>query len=131
MTQFLANVKLDDSEIEVLERALQHYVEVCRQEIKKGGGLPFETHRRTIQRLRALNRTHLKKRGMLCIDYFKMGAVGPALQSYLQSCEQTRGKHKNMREKRIIKKLHTTLNRAVDEAIIRGSISLAMRSKSR
>jgi len=131
MTQFWANVSLDDSEIEVLERALQHYLEVCRQETKKGGGLPFETHRRTIRRLRALNRTNLKKHGMLCIDYFEMGAVGPALRSYLQSCGKTRGKHKDMRDKRILKKLHATLKRAVDEAIIRGSISLAMRSKIR
>ena len=60
MTQFGYRVTFDDSEIQTLQRALCHYLEVCRREIKKGGDVPFIAHRGTVKRFRAKVKQQLK-----------------------------------------------------------------------
>lgn len=42
--QFWFEINLDDTEIEVLRRVIEHYLRVCRREIKQGGSVPFIAH---------------------------------------------------------------------------------------
>jgi hypothetical protein len=41
MTSFSFDVTLDGGQMATVKRALVHYLEVCKQEIKNGGGAPF------------------------------------------------------------------------------------------
>ena len=80
MTQFGCRVSFDDSEMQTLQRALSHYLEVCQREIKKGGDVPFTAHRGTIKRFRAKSREVLKLTQSLALDENDMDVVQHALK---------------------------------------------------
>jgi hypothetical protein len=129
MTQFWITVSFDDSERDVLQRALHHYLEVCRQEIKKGGSVPFEAHRLAIKRFRASLRKQLKQTRSFTMDEGEIDAVQHALQSYLDACERASAKGATMSDKTMIKKICATLGDKLERAVINASIRWAVRTK--
>ena len=132
MTQFGCRISLDDSEMQTLQRALSHYLEVCQREIKKGGDLPFTAHRGTIKRFRAKSRKVLKLTQSLTLDENDMDVVQHALKGYLDACEREIANGATVpfiADKVVIPKIRATLEDEFDRAIISASLMRAVRKQ--
>jgi hypothetical protein len=132
MTQFGCRVSFDDSEMQTLQRALSHYLEVCRREIKKGGDVPFFAHRGTIKRFRAKLREQLKLTPSFTLGEDEMDVVQHALKGYLEACEReiaNGGTVPFIADKVVIPKIRATLEDEFERAVISTSLMWAARKK--
>jgi len=132
MTQFGCRVSFDDSEMQTLQRALSHYLEVCQREIKKGGDVPFTAHRGTIKRFRAKSREVLKLTQSLALDENDMDVVQHALKGYLEACEREIANGATMpfiADKVVIPKIRAALEDEFERAIISTSLMWAARKQ--
>jgi hypothetical protein len=132
MTQFGCRVTLDDSEMETLQRALCHYLEVCRREIKKGGDVPFTAHRGTVKRFRAKLKEQLKLTPSFTLDEAEMDVMQHALKGYLDACERESANGATVpfiADKAVIPKIHATLEDEFYRAIISASLVWAARKQ--
>jgi hypothetical protein len=133
MTQFGCRVSFDDSEMQTLQRALCHYLEVCRREIKKGGDAPFIAHRGTIRRFRAKLREQLKLTQSFTLDENEMDVVQHALKGYLDACEREIANGATVpfiADEVVIPKIRATLEDEFERAIISTSLMWAARKQT-
>jgi hypothetical protein len=86
MTLYFYDVIFADGQTETVKKALGHYLNVCRREIKNGGGAPFIAHGMAIPRLLASLRKH--PHGLTQIHDGEFLTLRAALSSYLEACEQ-------------------------------------------
>jgi len=120
MTQFGCRVSFDDSEMQTLQRALSHYLEVCRREIKKGEDVPFFAHRGTIKRFRAKLREQLKLTPSFTLGEDDMDVVQHALKGYLDACEREIANGATVpfiADKVVIPKIRATLEDEFERAV--------------
>lgn len=132
MTQFGCRVSFDDSEMQTLQRALSHYLEVCRREIKKGEDVPFFAHRGTIKRFRAKLREQLKLTPSFTLGEDEMDVVQHALKGYLEACEREIANGATVpfiADKVVIPKIRATLEDEFERAVISTSLMWAARKK--
>jgi hypothetical protein len=132
MTQFGCRVSFDDSEMQTLQRALCHYLEVCRREIKKGADVPFTAHRGTIKRFRAKLREQLKLTQSFTLGEDEMDVVQHALKGYLDACEREIANGATapfIADKVVISKIRATLKDEFERAIISTSLMWAARKQ--
>jgi hypothetical protein len=132
MTQFGFRISFDDSELQTLQRALSHYLEVCQREIKKGGDVPFIAHRGTIKRFRAKLREQLKLTQSFTLGEDEMDVVQHALKGYLDACEREIANSATVpftADKVVIPKIRATLEDEFERAIISTSLMWAARKQ--
>jgi hypothetical protein len=60
MTQYGIRMTFRNIELEVLQKAISHYLNLCKQEIKNGKDVPFISHSTTLKRIRAELRKEAK-----------------------------------------------------------------------
>ena len=89
--QFFFLINLDDTEIEVLRRAIEHYLRVCRREIKQGGSVPFIAHSGVLKYFRRNIKKQLDVRGKVAIGDSEMLSCEAAFANYLDMCAQKIG----------------------------------------
>jgi hypothetical protein len=132
MTQFGFRISFDDSELQTLQRALSHYLEVCQREIKKGGDVPFIAHRGTIKRFRAKLREQLKLTQSFTLGEDEIDVVQHALKGYLDACEREIANSATVpftADKVVIPKIRATLEDEFERAIISTSLMWAARKQ--
>ena len=132
MTQFGFRIRFDDSEMQTLQRALSHYLEVCQREIKKGGDVPFTADRGTLKRFRAKSREVLKLTQSLALHENDMDMVQHALKSYLEACEREVANGATMpfiADKVVIPKIRAALEDELERAVISASLRWAARKQ--
>jgi hypothetical protein len=132
MTQFGCRVSFDDSEMQTLQRALCHYLEVCRREIKKSGDVPFTAHRGTIKRFRAKLKEQLKLTPSFTLDEDEMDVVQHALKGYLDACEREIANGATVpfiADEVMIPKIRATLEDEFERAVISTSLMWAARKQ--
>jgi hypothetical protein len=132
MTQFGCRVSFDDSEMQTLQRALCHYLEVSQREIKKGGDVPFIAHSGTIKRFRTKLKKQLKQTRSFTLHESEIIAVEQALQSYADACEREVANGATVpfiADKVVIPKIRATLEDEFDRAIISASLMWAARKQ--
>ena len=133
MTQFGCRVSFDDSEMQTLQRALCHYLEVCRREIKKSRDVPFTAHRGTIKRFRAKLGEQLKLTQSFTLDEDEMDVVQHALKGYLGACEREIANGATVpfiADEVVIPKIRATLEDEFERAIISTSLMWAARKQT-
>ena len=86
MTLLSYEVTFDSGQMETVKKALDHYLDVCRREIRSGGSVPFISDRLTIKRLLARLRKHAHV--PTHIDDGELFALQDALSNYSEACEQ-------------------------------------------
>jgi hypothetical protein len=124
MTSFWIRVKFSDGEMDVLQKALDHYLNVWRREIRKGNVAPYHI---SIKRFRMTSKTDLKHGRGVSMDEDQIAAVRHALQTYAEACQDPGGPGVPARERRLIKKIDATLKRELNLAIINSSLRWAAR----
>jgi hypothetical protein len=132
MTQFGYSVSFDDSEMQTLQRALGHYLGICKREIKKGGGAPFIAHSGAIKRFRARLKKQLKQTWSFTLHETEMIATEQALQSYLDACERevaNGGTTPFIADRAMISKISATLEDVSERTIISASLAWAARKQ--
>ena len=132
MTQFGFRVTLDDSEMQTLQRALYHYWNVSRGEIKKGGDVPFIAHSVTIKRFHAKLKKQLKQTRSFTLDDSEMGAVQQALRSYLEVCEREIANGVTtpfIADRGVIGKICAMLNDEIERTVMSASLAWAARKQ--
>jgi|SRR6516164_7996280 hypothetical protein len=132
MTQFGCRVTFDESEMQTLQRALDHYLGICQREIKKGEDVPFTTHRGTIKRFRAKLREQLKLTQSFTLGEVEMDVVQHALKGYLDACEREIANGATVpfiADRVVIPKIRATLEDEFERAIISTSLMWAARKQ--
>ena len=132
MTQFGCRVTFDESEMQTLQRALDHYLGICQREIKKGGGAPFIAHNGTIKRFRARLKKQLKQTRSFMLHESEMIAIEQALQRYLDACEReiaNDGTTPFIADRAMIRKIRATLEDVSERTIISASLAWAARKQ--
>jgi hypothetical protein len=88
MTQYGIGMTFCNIELEVLQKAISHYLNLCKQEIKKGKDVPFFAHSTTLKRIRAELRKEAK--GPLTVSWGELetSALEAALKSYVDVGER-------------------------------------------
>jgi hypothetical protein len=133
MTQFGCRVSFDDSEMQTLQRALCHYLEICRREIKKSRDVPFTAHRGIIKRFRAKLGEQLKLTPSFTLDEAEMDVVQRALKGYLDACEREIANGATVpfiADEVVIPKILATLEDEFYRAIISTSLMWAARKQT-
>jgi hypothetical protein len=124
MTSFGIRVRFSDSEMDVLQKALDHYLSVWRREFRKGVGPSYSV---SIKRLRMTSKTDVKYRRRVSMDESQVAAVKAVLRAYLEARQDPGGPGVTVREKRMIKKMSSMLERELNRAVINASLSWAAR----
>ena len=86
MTQYGITITFDDAEMKTLQTAVDHYLEKCRREVKRGASVPFYAHRSTLARFLASRKKALKRTPSLSLGENERIALEAALASYLERC---------------------------------------------
>jgi len=124
MTQLWVTVSFDDSEIEALQRALRHYSDVCRREIRKGVNVGAG-HRLAIKHFRASLKKQLKDRPSLMLFDSELYAMQAALKSYLDACEREIANGATtpfIADRVTAKKICATLKGKIERAIMNANV---------
>ena len=124
MTSFGIRVKFNDSEMDVLQKALDHDLKVWRREIRKDNTAPYPV---SIKRLRITSRADLKYGRAISMDEDQIDAIKRVLQTYLEACQDPGGPGVTVRERRLIKKIGAILDRELNRVIINSSLRSAAR----
>src|SRR5215467_9428566 len=122
MTSFWIRVKFSDGEMDVLQKALDHYLNVWRREFRKGVGRSDSVD---IKRLRMTSKTDLKHGRGVSMDESQVAAVQRVLQAYLEARQDPGGPGVTVRERRMIKKIDAILERELRRAVINASLGWA------
>jgi hypothetical protein len=115
MTSFGIRVKFSDSEMDVLQKALDHYLSVWRREFRKGVGPSYSV---SIKRLRMTSKTDLKHGRGVSMDEDQIAAVQRVLRTYLEARQTPGGAGVTARERRMIKNICAILDRELSRAVI-------------
>jgi hypothetical protein len=124
MTSFGIRVKFSDSEMEVMQKALDHYLNVWRREGRKGNGTPYSV---SIKRFRMTSKAELKYGRGVSMDEGQIPEVQRVLQIYLEACQIPGGPGVTVRERRMIKKISAILERELRRVVINSSLRSAAR----
>jgi hypothetical protein len=124
MTSFVIRVKFNDSEMDVLQKALDHNLIIWRREVRKGNGAARYI---SIKRLRVTSKADLKHGRPFSMDESQIEAVRHALKTYSEGCQVPSGPGVTARERRLIEKIGATLERELHRAIINSSLRWAAR----
>jgi hypothetical protein len=122
VTSFGIRVKFNDSEMVVLQKALDHDLNVWRREIRKGNGAPYSM---SIKRLRMTSKAEFKYGRGISMDESQIAAVQCVLRTYLQACQDPGGPGVTVRERRLIKKISAILERELRRVVINASLRSA------
>jgi hypothetical protein len=126
MTSFGIRVKFNDSEMDVLQKALDHHLNVWRREIRKGNGAPYYV---SIKRLRMTSKAELKYGRGVSMDEDQIAAIQGVLGTYLQACQDPGGLGVTVRERELIKKIGAILERELRRVVINASLRSAARGR--
>ena len=124
MTSFGIRIKFSDSEMAVLQKALDHYLNVCRRESRKGNGVAYSV---SIKRFRMTSKADLKYGRGVSLDEDQVAAIQRVLRIYLEACQDPGRPGVPVREKRMIKKISSILERELRRAVINASLGWAAR----
>jgi len=124
MTSFGIRVKFSDREMDVLQKALDHYLNVWRREFREGVGPSYSV---SIKRLRMTSKTDLKHGRGVSMDESQVAAVQHVLRAYLEARQDPGGPGMTVREKRLIKKISSILEHELRRAVINASLGWAAR----
>ena len=124
MTSFGIRVKFSDSEMEVMQKALDHYLDVWRREGRKGNGAPYSV---SIKRFRMTSKTDLKHGRAISMDEEQIPAIKRVLQTYLEARQDPGWPGVTVRERRLVKKICAILDRELNRVIINWSLRSAAR----
>jgi hypothetical protein len=124
MTSFGIRVKFNDSEMDVLQKALDHHLNLWRREVRKGNGAARYI---SIKRLRITSKADLKHGRPFSMDDSQIEAVRHALKAYSERSQNPGGLSVTARERRLIKKIDATLERELNRAIKDASLTWAAR----
>ena len=124
MTSFGIRVKFNDSEMDVLQKALDHHLNVWRREIRKGNGAPYSV---SIKRFRMTSKVDLKYGRGVSMDEDQIAAVQRVLRTYLEARQNPGGPGVTVRERRLIKKISAILGRELRRVVINTSLEWAAR----
>ena len=124
MTSFGIRVKFSDSEMAVLQKALDHYLNVWRRESRKGDGAAYNI---SIKRFRMTSKADLKYGRGVSLDEDQVAAIQRVLRIYLEACQDPGRPGVPVRERRIIKKIGAILDRELRRAVINTSLGWAAR----
>jgi hypothetical protein len=112
--QFGFQMNFDDTEIEVLRRVIEHYLRVCRREIKQGRSVPFFAHSAALTHFRRNIRKQIDVLGKVTVFDSEMMSCETAFANYLDMCEQKIGAgaaEPFITDKVIIKKIWQRMSR--------------------
>ena len=126
MTSFGIRVKFSDSEMAVLQKALDHYLHVWRRQSRTGNG---GSDSMSIKRLRITSRADLKYGRGVSMDESQVAAVQRVLRTYLEARQDPGGPRVTVRERRMIKKICAILDRELMRAVINASLGWAARGR--
>jgi hypothetical protein len=124
MTSFGIRVKFSDSEMDLLQKSLDHYLNVWRREFRKGNGAAYSV---SIKRFRMTSKAELKYGRGVSMDEGQIAAVQRVLQTYLEACQIPGGPGVTVRERRMIKKISAILERELRRVVINSSLRSAAR----
>jgi hypothetical protein len=124
MTSFGIRIRFSDSEMEVLQKALDHYSNVWRREFRKGNGASYSV---SIKRLRMTSKADLKYGRGVSMDEAQIDAVQRVLRTYLEARQHPGVPGLTVRERRLIKKIGAILERELRRAVINASLQWAAR----
>jgi hypothetical protein len=124
MTSFGIRVKFSDSEMDVLQKALDHYLHVWRRESRKGNGAAYSV---SIKRFRMTSKADLKHGRGVSMDQDQIAAVQRVLRTYLEARQTPGGAGVTVRERRMIKNICAILDRELSRAVINASLGWAAR----
>jgi hypothetical protein len=124
VTSFGIRVKFNDNEMDVLQKALDHHLNIWRRQIRKGNVAPYSV---SIKRLRMTSRGDLKYGRPISMDEGQIAAIKRVLQTYLEACEDPGGPGMTVRARRLIKKIGAILDRELNRVIINSSLRSAAR----
>jgi hypothetical protein len=133
MTSFGFGIPVDDQEWKTIRAAVDHYLEVCRQEIRAGATAPFIAHRGTLKRLFGTQKNPRKHRPMLRLDQGTYSSFKDALASYLDTCEREIANGNTVpfvTDRAIIEKIRTRLSAELERALVDLEAWLATRQRS-
>ena len=108
--------------MDVLQKALDHYLHVWRREFRKGVGWSYSVD---IKRLRMTSKTDLKHGRGISMDESQVAAVQRVLRAYLKARQDPGGPGVTVRERRMIKKIDAILERELRRAVINASLDWA------
>ena len=124
MTSFGIRIKFSDSEMAVLQKALDHYLNVWRRESRKGNGAAYNI---SIKRFRMTSKADLKYGRGVSLDEDQIAAIQRVLRTYLEACQAPGGPGVPVREERMIKKISSILERELRRVVINSSLKWAAR----
>jgi hypothetical protein len=124
MTSFGIRVKFSDSEMDLLQKALDHYLNVWRREFRKGNGAAYSV---SIKRFRMTSKAELKYGRGVSMDEGQIAAVQRVLQTYLEARQDPGWPGVTVRERRLVKKICAILDRELNRVIINWSLRSAAR----
>jgi hypothetical protein len=124
MTSFGIRVKFSDSEMAVLQKAVDHYLNVWRRESKKGNGAAYSV---SIKRFRMTSKADLKYRRGVSLDEDQIAAIQCVLRTYLETHQDPGRPGLPVREERMIKKISSILERELKHSVINASLGWAAR----
>jgi hypothetical protein len=124
MTSFGIRVKFSDGEMDVLQKALDHYLKLWRREFRKDVGPSYSV---SIKRLRMTSKADLKRGRGISMDEDQIAAVRRVLRTYSEARQNPGGSGVTVRERRLIKKIDAILERELGRAVINASLSWAAR----
>lgn len=124
MTSFGIRVKFSNNEMDVLQKALDHHLNVWRRERRKGNGRAYFI---SIKRFRMTSKAGLKYGRGVSLDEDQIAAIQRVLRTYLEARHNSGRPGVPVREKRIIKKMSSILERELRRAVINASLWWAAR----
>jgi LPS O-antigen subunit length determinant protein (WzzB/FepE family) len=95
MTQYGIRMSFCDIELEVLQKAIAHYLNLCKRELKNGKRAPFIAHSEILKWIRADLEKATKGRLEVSLRELERPTLQLALKSYVDALEQEIAAHAN------------------------------------
>jgi hypothetical protein len=95
MSQHGIRMTFCDIELELLQKAIAHYLDVCKRELKNGSRAPFIAHSSILKSIRADLAKASKGRLELPLGELERPTLQLALKSYVEEIEQESATHVN------------------------------------
>ena len=124
MTSFGIRVKFNDSEMALLQKALDYHLNVWRRQTRKGNGAPYSMG---IKRLRMTSRIDVKYGRGVSMDEDQIAAVQGVLRTYLEAGQNPGGTRVTVRERKLIKKISAILERELRRVVTNTVLEWAAR----
>jgi len=130
MTQYWITIAFDDAQMKTLQTAVDHYLEKCRREARKGTTVPLYP---TLKRFFANQKKPLKRSLNLFLLDSYLPAVEAALANYLDLCEREIAGGTTVpfvADRETVKKICTRLSDEFKRAMLDVEAEWAARQKS-